>query len=235
MSGRITEVTGELLPPSQALEGRFALPPLKVSVSIGSGTSSEQAMAAVDSICEAMVRQTRSITYLRLTFGRFVKEIHRRKLYKPEFRSFEAYLASLDRKYGMKRTTVTEILTSINTFPKLEPEEAEDIPLQSLKLISQVVRNHELPPRQASALLADARKKTFSDLRDGIEERGLVGPSAGRPAGGNRTTGSVALRVVVSARAANRFRAISEERGLEPGKYLEYLMSLDRQKGQKAA
>lgn len=223
-----TEVSGVVL--TGAVNGNLKLPTLNISVSLTADTTSVQAMHAVDTVCTAYSLQTRSLGYLRTLFGKLMVEIQNRELYKPEFRYFELYMDSLDEKYRLSRTVITNAMRLVRDVPGLSPEEAEDKPIVSLMLVARAAKQGA-DSRVVKKLLKEAGERTIDDFREMVEEQGLVG-KRGRPEGGARKSGPVTLRIVTSARTANKFR---DRAGDNPGKYLEQLLAIDTESARVAA
>lgn len=223
------EVAGEVLT-GNPVDDRLTIPALRINVSLDSNTTATAAMAAVDSICVGIDRQTRGLSALRVILGRILSEIHRRKLYRPLFATFEAYTTMLDGKYGLTRTTLRDALRVVQVFPDLEPEQAEAIRLTNLNLVTKVVADAEknnggMVARDRKMLLGQAAKLSVVDFKEKLQGNGLI-LRQGRPEGGHRTSGTVSLRILCSARVAQSFRKNAGEE--DQGKYLERLMALDK-------
>jgi hypothetical protein len=198
------------------------LEPAGLTLTITKETTSEQAQSAVKSICVALRVHEQKIGVLRVLLGQLVHEIQRRELYRPDYPSFEKYTEALTEEFPVSRTVIRDALSFVKAFPKVTPEEAENIPVANMTLAASVAKNVE--PAVARSILRDAGRLSIVGFRESLVEKELVAPR-GRPDGGARKTGTVNLLIRdVPAKVAARFR---ERGGESQAKYLAKLLTLD--------
>jgi hypothetical protein len=199
----------------------ITLPILKLRVSIQTDATPEQAREAIDAVCGALSRQESSVEHLRILLGRMMAEVKDRRLYRPEFATFEAFTQDLMARYRLSRSTVRDAIMIVRRLPTLEPEAAEGIPLTNITLAARAAKGME--PRDVKWLLKSAARMNVIEFRAKVEGDGLL-PHVGRPAG---KSGMVTLRLRVSKALAARWAALVE--GRDAGKVLSGLMASARE------
>lgn len=205
----------------------------KLTLTFSETTSSEQAQKAVEACCVALIGEARKISYLRTVLGRLLAEVQQRKLFRPEFSSFEAYIKSLDEKHGLSRTVAREAMQIVGAFPDLAPNDAEHIPYSNLLLAAKAAKKMDTP-REVRGLLKQAPNLSLAEYRETLVEKNLLG-QRGRPQGYRKIkgvlgkkSGPAALRIIVTARLARQFKEQAQERFAgDLGKYLTHLIALD--------
>lgn len=199
-------------------------PKTNLIVSLTDDVTPAQAQSAVNQVCVALARHSNSVTYCRVVLGGLMLDVQDRQLFKPDFKSFQAYMRGLEEKHGLSRSVIQDAMLFSRTFPKVQPKEVEDAPIVNLTLAARAARNSE--PKEAREILKDASRLSIVAYREKLVEKKYI-PPQGRPDGGNKKTGNVNLLVNgVGAKIATLFR---ERGGDNPGKYLAYLLSLDKQ------
>ncbi len=193
----------------------------EIQVSLNGRTTPEEAQHAVEQVCTALSKRLQSASYLNTLLGQLAVEVKTRKLYQPQFRTFEEYTESLTERFGFGRSTIREAMLVVQAFPKLDAKAVQDIPFHNMRVAARVARQDpELTPTQ----ILKGAGATNREYRQHLAKRGLL-HQLGRPAGGSRRSGLVDLRITCSAIVARRFR---EQAGKWPqgdqGKYLAHLL-----------
>lgn len=178
------------------------VPALSLSVSVLPDATTEHAVDAVDAVCGALLRQEASVEHLRILLGRLMVEIKVRRLFRPAFRTFEAFTTDVLSRNRISRTTLRDSITIVRRLPMLEPEAAEAIPITNITLAARAAKGMQAPV--VRQMLRSAAKMNVIEFRaklesDGaIPKRGAVGRPVGRP-------GIVTLKIRVSRAMAARW------------------------------
>ncbi len=213
VSGELTIVT--------PISANITLPAVKVNVTMGAKTTSEEALAAVDTLCEAYNQANQGLCGMRVLIGRTIKEVRDRKLFQPQFANFEDYLAHIDQTHGLSRSVVQDAILGVTVFPKAKPEDVKDMKVVNFTRAARAAKHAD--PKQAAVIFKEAAKLSVNAFQQKMENDGFL-QKRGRPDGGHKTSGPVQLRIMVSAAIAKRFRALAAAAGGDEGTFFRSLL-----------
>lgn len=176
---------------------------LRVKVDLTPTSSHSQAMAAVETVCQAIDRQEASIEHLRLILGRVLIVIEGHKLYEPQFASFEQFSRKIEADHRLSRPTIQNAMLVARRLPNVTAAQVESIPMTSLTLVARAAK--DATPEVVEELLTEAEGKPAGKFAEALRERGILAP---RPAQPTVPDGMVDVRFRVSQAIAEQWKKI---------------------------
>lgn len=184
-----------------------------LNIAINPDATPDQAMSAVDTVCDALSKWEASTERLRVLLGRLMAEVKDKKLYKPQFSTFEEFTQEIVKKHRLSRSTVRDSIMIVRRLPGLEPEDAEKMPLTNLTLAARAAKNME--PKAVTGLLRSAARLSIVAFRDKVAD--LLPSKKVRP------FGKISIRIVVGKGIAARWEMLT--RDSDPAKIFAALVS----------
>lgn len=184
---------------------RLRVPAYTINIELTKDATPAQAQHAVETVCAGLAKAELTVKHFRVLLGRLMRQVQLRRLYEPEFTSFEQYTQALARKYKLSRPTLRKALRIAKYIPDLEPKEADKMPLANLELLAAVAS--KTPAKNLIELRKAAPKLNVVEFRERVQTDGLMGRQ-GRPAtnGKEKRRVVVVLKLSLSAALAKRYQ-----------------------------
>lgn len=201
-----------------SIQALISQPALKLELKLDARATREDVMQAVDEVCRSLVQLDATREVVSVSLGRLLALVQDRKLYQPEFKSFERFRLATAERYGLARSTISECLAIARALPQITDEQVRHIPKTNLALVARAAK--EVPRRKIPALLRQAEHRSVAGFRESLDEQGLLKRGPGR----ETKPGIVVLTIRVSVGVARAWRAYVGEG--DPGEVFAGLIKL---------
>lgn len=210
---------GEVLQQSQnigditGITGTIKSAGVDLRVNLRRDSTKADVMAALKDVCSQLRRSTVTGTKLGMMMGHMLELVKVRKLYKPEFDTFDAFRLDLAAKHNLGASSASYWQAVAHYLPEIEPAQVTKVPTKNLWMLARATRKLS-SRRQIASLLKQAEELQVPEFREALEEKGLLNPKKG--------TVLHALTIRVPGSVLKQWRALVGDN--DPGKVLRDLI-----------